>query len=109
MNTKKKLYAWYTHHLECQEAKGVCKFEECPGQKRMFFNTKGSQRSPRPHDTKYKCMKCSIENKKNMYFCNDVKRGETTVNRCHLLYHEKNYCTNTTTTDDTDDDTDDDN
>ena len=33
MNKKKKSYTWYTHHSECQEATGVCKFEECPGQK----------------------------------------------------------------------------
>ena len=44
-----------------------------------------------------------------MYFCNDISKGKTKVNQCHLLHHEKYFCTNTTTTDNTDDDTDDDN
>ena len=54
-------------------------------------------------------MECSIDQKKNMYFCNDISKGQATVNTCHLLYHEKYFCISTKTTDNTDDDTDDDN
>ena len=108
------MYSWYTNHSECQEAKGLCKYlKGCVNinfvpDDRIFFNTDGNQRSPRPHDTRYKYMKYSIENKKNMYFCNDVKRGETTVNQCHLLHNKKYFCSNTTSDNNTDDDTDDD-
>jgi len=109
MNKKKKSYSWYNHQSECQEEKAECKFEDCPGRQREFYRIGGARRAPRPHDTKYKCIECSIANKKDMHFCNDIKKKETKVTRCHLLYHEKYYCTNTTCDDDTDDDTDDDN
>ena len=109
MNKMKKSYPLYNHHLEYQEVKAECKFEECPGRQRVFYKKGGARRAPRPHDTRYKCMECSIENKKDMHFCNDIKKKETKVTRYHLLYHEKYYCTNTTCDDDTDDDMDDDN
>ena len=93
-------------HLECQEGRpGVCKYEDCPGQQQIFFLQNGKQRGPQPHETRYKCMKCSIDQKKNMYFCKDITAGQTTVKRCHLLH----FCTNTTTADNTDDKTDGDN
>ena len=113
MNKKKKSYSWYNHQSECKEEKAECKFEDCPGRQRVFYKKGGARRAPRPHDTKYKCMECSIENMKDMHFCNNIKRDEKKVTRCHFLYHEKYYCSNTTYDDDNDDgnddDTDDDN
>ena len=69
---------------------------------------KGVLREPRPHDTRYKCIECSIFKMRDMYFCNDITRGENTVKRCHQLYHEKYFCKTITPVDsDYDDDTDD--
>ena len=96
MNKKKKSYLWYTHHSECQEGRpGVCSYEDCLGRQRVFYR-RGVQRAPRPHDTRYKCIECSIEYKTDMYFCNHIPKNETKALRCHLLHHKKYFCTNTT-------------
>ena len=109
MNKKTKLYSWYTLHSECQEGRpGVCSYEDFPGRQRVFYQ-RVVRRAPQAHDTRYKCLEYSIDNQKNTYFCNYILKGDTKVLQCHLLHHEKYFCTNTTTTDNTDDDTDDDN
>ena len=46
MDRKKNTYTWYTYHSECQKAKDVCKYEDCPGQQRVFYLQDGSRRSP---------------------------------------------------------------
>ena len=42
MNKKRKLYSWYNHQSQCQEAKTECKFEECPGQQQVFYQKGGA-------------------------------------------------------------------
>ena len=111
MNKKRKAYTWYTHQSECQEGTlKECSYEGCPKQLRLF-DRKGLPRSPQLYGSRYKCLQCSVINKKDTYYCNQVPRGVQIKkpSRCHFLYHEKYHRTIETTTDDTDDDTDDDN
>ena len=100
---------WYTHQPEYQEGRLIeCSYEDCPGQLRVF-DREGALRAPQPYESRYKCLQCSIVNKKDTYYCNQIPRGVKKPARCHFLHHEKYHCTITTTTDGTDDDTDDDN
>ena len=96
MNKKQKTYEWYHHQSECQTIRKECKYEYCPGRKRKHYR-KGVLRGARPHETAYTCIECSILKQRPMHYCNDIKRGEKTVTRCHQLYHEKYFCNKVTT------------
>ena len=75
MNKKRKPYTWYTHQPVCQEGRPVeCSYEDCPGRLRLF-DREGTPRAPRPYESRYKCLQCSIVNKKGAYYCNQIPRG----------------------------------
>ena len=78
----------------------ACPYKDCPGQKQKFFQN-GVPRTPQLHDKKHEYHECSIDNMKDIYFCNDITKDETIVKQCYQLYH--NFCNVDTTTDDTTD------
>ena len=82
-NIQKRKYAWLEHHSDCALDYGRCKWEKCPRRKRI--NTKEADRSC---DTRYKCVQCSMEFRKDWYFCNDYTLGA--VWNCRDFYHTKN-------------------
>jgi len=83
----KKQYPWIKHQsVWASKKRKKCQYKQCPGRKRIHL-----QEPNRPHDTSYKCVGCSIDAGKDMYFCNDIKKGETDSCFCHHNYHKNKF------------------
>ena len=89
--------------MECQEGKSTpCEYKDCENSFKRMVIKEGHN-----HIIQDTNVLNSIDNKRDVYFCNAIPKGETKVKPCHLLHYENYFCQ--VTTDDTDNDTDDDN
>ena len=72
---------WRRHQSLAYHRQGKCAWEDCPGKKQS------KAKRPRSYDTVMRCEECSALRQKNMFFCNDTKKGVPTL--CHIAFHNK--------------------
>ena len=80
LNRQKKA-PWRRHQSLAYHQKGRCAWEGCVGKK------KSKAKVPRSHQTCMRCEECSALRNKNVFFCNDTKKGVPVL--CHIAYHNK--------------------
>ena len=83
LRNRQKKAPWRTHQNLAHHRKGRCAWEGCPGKK------VSTAERPRSYDTTMRCEECSALLGKDMFFCNNTKKGVTV--HCHETYHIK-YC-----------------
>ena len=71
---------WRVHQSVPLTKRGKCSWKQCPGL------TSGAKRK-RGSDTLYHCEECSAVAGADVYFCNNVHKGEPQL--CHLAYHNR--------------------
>ena len=71
--------SWRTHQSVACAKRGKCAYNGCPNLLRS------KAKYPRSYDTHMRCEECSLMAGKDVYFCNDVKKGVPCL--CHLAYH----------------------
>jgi hypothetical protein len=62
--------------------RGKCFWVHCPGPTASAANKK-----PRTYETSMRCEECSAMLEKNVFLCNDTKKGVPIL--CHQAYHKK--------------------
>ena len=95
-SNKRRFGDWYSHHPQCQPNRRDCCYEDCPGRDCILYR-KDKLREPRPFESHYKCIDCSLKFGKEMFFCNHMPRGPKESPKepllCFELYHRKYHCT----------------
>ena len=84
LRKKQKKSSWRTHQSVAHTKQGKCAFKGCPH--RAYAKAKGLKHI-RGHDTRMRCEECSAEKQRNVFYCNDTKKG--TVVNCHLRHHDE--------------------
>lgn len=76
-----KYTKWRVHQSVAYKFRGRCGWRHCPG----LRNTDAVR--PRSYLTYMRCEECSARNSKDVFFCNDIKKGKPCT--CHVAYHNK--------------------
>ena len=85
LRKKQKTNPWRTHQsFACEKTPGYCAYHGCPN--RVLTKSKGKK--IQGHYTRMRCEECSAEKGRDVYFCNDFRKGK--VVNCHLRWHKEN-------------------
>ena len=84
LKKKQKRDPWCNHQSVAFETQGKCHFAGCPN-----LHLSDAKRK-RGYGTYMRCVQCSAEKGKHIYFCNDTKNGKPVL--CHWRYHTKHHC-----------------
>ena len=84
-NRSKRNFFWLEHHLLWNKNKGRCKWENCSGLDRVL--TDRGKKIKKPHDTRYRCIQCTLQFETTTHFFNEYGRNGSICN-CHDLYHK---------------------
>ena len=94
-NRSKRNFFWLEHHLLWNKNKGRCKWENCLGLDRVL--TDRGKKIKKPHDTRYRCIQCTLQFETTTHFFNEYGRNGSICN-CHDLYHKNTMGRRLTTT-----------
>ncbi|KAL7525349.1 hypothetical protein ACHAXR_000966, partial [Thalassiosira sp. AJA248-18] len=84
LRNKQKKAVWRMHQSMAYEKEGKCNWENCPGKAKEGGESRKRKRS---YSTYMRCEECSARLGKNIFLCNNVKKGVPVL--CHLAYHNK--------------------
>ena len=81
LKKRQKKSTWRRHQSKAHTIYGKCAWRGCPGKKCS------KAKRPRRYDTFMRCEECSAIAKKDVFLCNDHKKG--TAVHCHEAFHTK--------------------
>ncbi len=82
LRNKQKKSAWRIHQSMASSKRGRCCWVHCPG-----LTASAANKKPRTYETSMRCEECSAMLEKNVFLCNDTKKGVPIL--CHQAYHKK--------------------
>jgi hypothetical protein len=83
LRRKQKKSKWRMHQSLAHTSRGHCCYQFCPGINESYADI------PRTYRTSMRCEECSAATGKNIYLCNDAKKGKPVL--CHVEYHKKHH------------------